>query len=114
MRASHDVYVAYDGQKVSRGLRNRVRKKFPGGWGRNGLKREVKVFYFAQANAGKAPVILDADGVTPLFGPQSKAAQRLEQERKEEPQPAVRPETVNVPTDPQSYGQLFDNTGLPD
>jgi hypothetical protein len=75
------VYVVYDGTKVVNGLRKRVKKRFPTGWGRTGLKREVKLFWAEKLREGKKPTILDANRV-PLFGPDSMTAQvEREQQR---------------------------------
>ncbi len=78
-RPSAVVYVMYDGTKKVKGLLKRVKRRFPAGWGRTGLKREVKVFFLEKRRAGLHPVILDAD-LTPLFGPQSKAGRAAREE----------------------------------
>ena len=78
-RPSPVVYVVYDGTKKVKGLLKRVRKRFPAGWGRSGLKREVKEFFLEKRRAGKNPAILGAD-LTPLFGPRSKEGRAAREE----------------------------------
>jgi hypothetical protein len=123
-RPAPTVYVQYDGTKVTKGLRKRVLKKFPTGWGRNGLKREVKKFWHAKTREGKKPVILDANRV-PLFGPNSryKTHRPDEQQLNEQQETATfsphgeeRAVVEHVQGDPQSCGLLFHNppTQLPD
>jgi hypothetical protein len=97
---------------MRKGFRPRVTKKFPGGWGRNGLKREVKVFWLQKAREGKRPTILDA-AKAPFFTPATLVAQVDRDEQRAAAEQFARELAERRAA---AAGTLFDTSpdGLPD